>query len=161
MDVVFFIILAIVGVFTIFNLTVGKKNRQKATEHNKNVFGALRDKTAETFGKSKYEQMKKVPYMADNGNGYILCFSKQSNIMALVTYNEVYKMKYDSKKNCAIIIEGDEKAFNSLVCRISAEELEEDVDIVLASSRHRRKSFMGKAILQDAEELRDYITGRN
>lgn len=159
MNVVFFTIFAIVGVICIFNLTVGKKNRQKATQHNKDVFGTLRDKVLDTFGQSKFDQMQKIPYMSDNGNGYVLCFSEQSNIMALVTFNDVYRMKYNTKKKCEIIMEDDGKAYNSLVCRISAEELEEDVEVVLATSRHRKRSFMGKAILQDAQELKTFITG--
>ncbi|MBR6084433.1 MAG: hypothetical protein IKP61_02310 [Spirochaetales bacterium] len=159
MNVVFFTIFAIVGVIAIFNLTVGKKNREKASQHNKDVFGTLRDKVSDTFGNSRAEQMKKIPYMSDNGNGYVLCFSEQANIMALVTFSEVYTMKYNTKKSCEIIMDGDAKAFNSLVCRISAEELEQDVEVVLATSRHRKGSFVGKAILQDAEELKAYITG--
>ena len=45
-----FIIFGVIGVICIFNLTVGKKNRQKAAQHNKDVFGALRDKALDTFG---------------------------------------------------------------------------------------------------------------
>ena len=34
------------------------------------------------------------------------------------------------------------------------------INICLAQSRHRRKGFMGKAILQDAQEMKDIITGK-
>ena len=155
-----FIIFGVIGVICIFNLTVGKKNRQKATQHNKDVFGALRDKAVDAFGQAKFDKMKKVPYMGDNSNGYILCFDKDSDIMAMITYDDVFTMKYSSTKSCEVIIDGDDKSFNSLVCRISAPELEHDVDICLAQSRHRRKGFMGKAILQDAQEMKDIITGK-
>ena len=154
------IILVLIGVISIFNLTIGKRNRQKATDHNRDVFGGLRDKAVDEFGQAKFDKMKKVPYMGDNSNGYILCFDKDSDIMAMITYDDVFIMKYSSIKSCEVIIDGDDKSFNSLVCRISAPELENDVDICLAQSRHRRKGFMGKAILQDAQEMKDIITGK-
>ena len=59
-----FIIFGVIGVICIFNLTVGKKNRQKAAQHNKDVFGALRDKAVDTFGQAKFDKMKKV-FFAD------------------------------------------------------------------------------------------------
>ena len=159
-NLITFIIFGIIGVFCIFNLTVGKRNRQMAAQHNRDVFGALSNKCIEEFGRAKFDKMKKVPYMGDNSNGYILCFDKKSDIMAMVTYDDIFTMKYSSKKSCEIIIEGDDKSYSKLVCHISAPELENDLDICLAQSRHRRKSFMGKAILQDAQEMQDIITGK-
>ena len=153
------IILVLIGVISIFNLTIGKRNRQKATDHNRDVFGGLRDKAVDEFGQAKFDKMKKVPYMGDNSNGYILCYDKDADIMALITYEDIFTMKYSSKKGCEIIIDGDDKAFNSLICRISAPELEQDAEICLAQNRHRRKGFMGKAILQDAEEMKNIVTG--
>ena len=155
-----FIIFGIIGVICIFNLTVGKKNRQKATQHNKDVFGALRDKAVDEFGQTKFDKMKKVPYMGDNSNGYILCFDKDADIMAMITYDDIFKMKYNSKKSCEVIIDGDDKHYNSLVCCISAPELENDIEICLAENRHRRKGYMGKAILQDADEMKSIIEGK-
>jgi len=154
-----FIIFGIVGALCIFNLTVGKRNRQKVTQHNSDVFGALKDRAVETLGQSKYDKATKVPYMGDNANGFILCFSKDADIMALITYDDTYVMKYNSKKSCEVIVDGDKTHFNSLVVSIAAPELEHDVRLALATSRHRRRSFVGKAILQDAEELRGFITG--
>ena len=157
-NIVLVVILVLIGVISIFNLTIGKKNRQKANAHNHDVFGALRDKAVDEFGQAKFDKMKKIPYMSDNSNGYILCFDKESDVMAMITFEDVYRMKYSSKKDFEIIVEGDDKAFNSLVCRIGAPELENDVEITLAGSRHRRNGFMGKAIMQDAEEMRTIIT---
>lgn len=159
-NLVLFIIFGIVGVLCIFNLTMGKRNRQKATQHNKDVFGALRDKAVETFGQSKFDKMKKIPYMGDNSNGYILCFSKDADIMALVTYEEVFAMKFGSKKGCEVITDNDGRHFSSLVCRISAPELDCSPEVRLAENRHSVRSFMGKAILQDAAELKDIIEGK-
>ena len=157
-NIVLVTILVLIGVISIFNLTVGKKNRQKADAHNRDVFGALRDKAVDEFGQAKFDRMKKIPYMSDNSNGYILCFDEDSDVLAIITYESVFKMKYSSKKDFEIIIDGNDKIFNSLVCRIGAPELENNVEITLAGSRHRRKGFMGKAILQDAEEMRTIIT---
>lgn len=157
-NIVLVVILVLIGVISIFNLTIGKKNRQKANAHNRDVFGALRDKAVDEFGQAKFDKMKKIPYMSDSSNGYILCFDKESDVMAMITYEDVFKMKYSSKKSFEAIIDGDDRYFNSLVCSISAPELEQAVEIRLAGSRHRRNGFMGKAILQDAEEMRTIIT---
>ena len=155
-----FIVFGVIGVICIFNLTVGKRARMKATQHNKDVFGALKDKAVDALGKAKYEKMKKIPYMGDNANGYLICFSKEDDVMALITFDDVYKMKYKSKKNCEIITDGDDRHYDSLVLRVSAPELEGDVSIRLAERRHRRKSYIGKAIMEDAQEFRDVITGQ-
>ena len=157
-SIILIIVIGLIGVVSIFNLTIGKRNRAKATAHNKDVFGALKDKAVDEFGNRVYEEMKKVPFMSDNSNAFILCMSKKSDIMSIVTFDYVYTMKYHSHKRCEIIIEGDDKTFESLSCRIWAEELGQEVEIFLANSKHRKGSLIGKAIVQDAEDLKGYIT---
>ena len=75
-NIVLFIIFGIVGVLCIYNLTVGRKIREKATQHNKDVFGALMDRATEHFGSQRCEALQFVKYMTDDNNGYLLSYKR-------------------------------------------------------------------------------------
>lgn len=158
-NIVIFIIFGIIGVLCIYNLTVGKKIRAKASQKNKDIFGALKDKAVEHFGSHKCETMQFVPYMTDGNNGYLLCMSKEKDIMTIISYEDIIDMKYQSKKSCEIIIERDGKYINGIKCVISCADPSVDYTINLAGKKHRAKGFMGKFILSDANELKAYIEG--
>lgn len=156
-NVILFIIIGFIGIVSIFNLTVGKRNRAKADARNRDVYAALRDKAVDKFGAKRFDGMKKIPFMCDNGNAIIFCADAKSDLMALVTFESIYTMKYRSQKSCEIMVSGDEKTFDSVVCLINADELGQEVAITLAVNRHRRGGFVGKAIIQDAEQLKSLI----
>ena len=158
-NIVLFIIFGVVGVLCIYNLTVGKKVRAKATQHNKDVFGALKDKAVDHFGSHKCETMQFIPYMADDNNGYLLCMSKEKDIMSIISYEETYDMKYHSKKSCEVIVDGDGKYIDGIRCVVSCTEPPMSFTVKLAGRRHRAKGYMGKFILSDANELKAYIEG--
>ena len=158
-NIILFIIFGIVGVLCIYNLTVGKKIREKASQKNKDIFGSLRDKAVEHFGSHKCESMQFVPYMTDGNNGYLLCMSKEKDIMTIISYEDIIDMKYHSKKSCEVIVDGDGKYVDSIKCAISCAEPLVNYTIILAGKRRRAKSFMGKFILSDAKELKAYIEG--
>ena len=158
-NIILFIIFGLVGVLCIYNLTVGKKIRAKATQHNKDVFVALRDRAVEHFGSHKCESMQIVPYMTDDNNGYLLCMNKEKDIMSLISYEEIYDMKYHSKKSCEVIVDGDGRYIDSIKCVISCADPALNFTINLANKRHRAKGYMGKFMQVDANELKSYIEG--
>ena len=158
-NIIVFIIFGIIGVLCIYNLTVGKKIREKASQKNKDIFGALKDKAVEHFGSHKCEGMQVVPYMTDDNNGYILCMNKEKDIMSIISYEEIIDMKYNTKKTCEVIVDGDGKYVDSIRCVISCPDPQVNYTINLAGKKHRAKGFMGKFILSDANELKAYIEG--
>lgn len=153
------IIFGIVGLFCVINYTYVRTKRKKNNKSYQNVLSDLVQTAKDRYGEKKFEKMEVSPFLSDDNHSYLICVNRDADIFAVVTPQEVYEMKYSDRKTCDIVVEGDEKSFTSVRCVIGSESLDYSLTLILGNRKHRRKSYFGKFILSNAEELKNLVLG--
>ena len=159
-QVLFFILILTVGVFSVYSMTIGKKKREIGRQKYRSMLISLVERAKEYFGENKFSLMEVSNFLSDDNDSYLICEDKEADLIAVVTFEHIHKMKISEKKKCDIIVEGDSKYISSVKCMISAETLDEDIYIILGAHKHRRKSYVGRFILSSAEEVRNLILNK-
>lgn len=98
------------------------------------------------------------PFLNDTCHAFLICRDREKDLMAVVTEEDTHVMSISTAKNCEVIKDSTEKkSFDSLICRITSEQLEEPLDIVFSSDKHKEKGYIGKALIEDAQFFRNKL----
>ncbi len=154
------IIFGMVLLICVISYTRGKANRKKSSANYRNVIAQLVEVAKKHYGEKKFEKMEVTPFLSDDNHSYLICENRDADIFSVVTPEEVHDMKCSEHKTCDIVIDGDEKSFSSVRCVIRPESEDYDLTLILGNKKHRRKSYFGKFILSNAEEVRNLVLGR-
>ena len=151
-----FLIIAAILIF--ISGIVAKLRNPKGVPDYRIKIDNLKDKTEKQLHGKYSDSIEIYPFLNDKSKPFLVCIDPEKHFTAIASDEHTVILHHGKKKKCELLTESqDKKYFESITCRISSEELEEDLIIPLAENRHRKKSYIGKALLRNAEEFRGKV----
>ena len=157
-QIILLVLLVPITVFNFLFLTSGRKKSKEGQMRYQRIMTELSYKAVDELGSSKNLQF--FPFMSDSGKGCLLCFDRKKDLEAIVTYDEVFKMKISTPKSCEIIkdVEND-KTLKSIYCEVEDLQTGESIVIPICEKPHRAKGYFGKFLQKDAEDFKQKVLG--
>ncbi len=144
--------LVLVTVANIYTMTIGKKNRQRASANYKITLHNLDVKTKEYMQEFGYHFDEKQGYINDAGDGFLLNFDTKKQVVGITLTNEFFHFPYADFVSCK---QSYETLENGKLSNISVvvETNEEVITLRFGTKDWKEKSYLGKFLLQDTLEF--------
>ena len=157
-QIILLVLLVPITIFNLLFLTSGRKKSKEGQMRYQRIMTELSYKAIDELGSSK--SLEFFPFMSDSGKGCLLCFDRKKDIEALVTYDEVFKMKISDPKSCEVIKDVENgKTLKSIYCEVENPQTGESIVIPICEKPHRAKGYFGKFLQKDAEDFKCKVLG--
>lgn len=156
LQIVLIVIIIPITLLNIRFITTGRRKKEEAKAKYSRMLSILLKNEESLGGAGSYTAAK---YVADNGDNYLICRSKNENIGAIVTESEFHLLSPLSTYYAVIETEEDETRWNRIVLCVNSDD-GAPIRITIASSPHKKK-YMGKYLMETAIDAKDEIERRD
>lgn len=155
MNILQYLLLALLVIVTAANLyalTIGKKkNRNRAATNYRLTLQKLGVRTNELMKEHGYNFDDRHGYINDIGDGILLCFDTKKQVVGITLAEEFYHFPYADFVSCKQDYEMLENKLSNISVVIETNDA--IITLVFGSKAWRRKSYLGKFLLQDSKEF--------
>lgn len=151
------VLLVIFTVFNFYNLTAGKKRRKAAQNEFKRTLALLEQDAMKVVKKEKVAFETKIGYMNDQGQGILLTFDKEHELLGIFLSGEHHIIRKDEFVSAKQRYEQcDGKKITNIV--VEVETTSSVLAIIFGTREYRPTGYLGKFILSDSEEFATRVT---
>lgn len=150
-------LLVLLTLFNLYNLTLGRKKKSKATKDFKQTLAELEHQTYKEMKKRSLLFTEKHGYINDTGAGILLTFDHKKEIMGITLKDEFYAIPYNQVLSCTPLYDTlENKKWTNIRVELETEDL--ILTLQFASKPWRANSSLARFIVGDSEELCSFVT---
>jgi hypothetical protein len=150
-EILLLIVLIPFTVFNIYNLTIGKKKKREGTQHYRQIFAELENKTIAEMEKNNLKFDEKQFFLSDVAEGIQLSFSKESRQMAITLKDAFHWMPVSDVQACCVQHDESKGKYSNI--RVEIKTTDKAITFVFGTRAWRPKSFLGKMVIENAAEF--------
>jgi hypothetical protein len=157
------LILIACTLWNLYTMLTSKKRKAVAAAQFKQVMARLELDTLAVMKKKRLNFNEKHSFVNDCDEGILLCMDTEAKMLCLSRKNDIRLIPYDSIIGCEVFTHSPSdrpKLLSGVHATITTTQTgDEEIEVVFASKNHRRKSVIGKFIMDVSMEFADYVNG--
>ncbi len=152
--------------FTLWNLytmLTSKKRKETANAQYRQTMAQLELDTLALMKRKKLDFTEKHSFVNDCDEGILLCMDTVARQLCLTRKDDIRLIPYDALLDCELFSHSPSdrpKVLSGVHVTISTSQTgDEEIEVDFSRKEHRKKSIVGKFILDIAMEFTDYVNG--
>ncbi|MGH0052144.1 MAG: hypothetical protein ACQ5SW_01980 [Sphaerochaetaceae bacterium] len=147
------ILLIVITAINLYALTIGKKNRNRATANYQLTLQKLGARVNELMKEYGYDFADRQGYINDIGDGILLCFDTKKQVVGIALAETFYHFSYADFISCKQTYDEISERGKLSNISVTIETKEEIITLVFGTKAWRKNSYLGKFLLQDSKEF--------